>query len=95
MPTAAFLQQLTAVSAEHSLPCCFPGTGPCQAVLDARAAELRAAMLVYSEAEVMMELIQEADLSTTFNTAPGGIVPAVSGSDTCEQKHSARRHLSH
>lgn len=44
-------------------------TGPCQAVLDARAAEIRAAMLVYTDVEVIVEVIQEADLATAFNTA--------------------------
>lgn len=70
---AGCLAALLHVSLALSLSLCV-WTGLCQAVLDARAAQMRAAMLVYTDAEVMVEVIQKADLPTAFTNSVGGKV---------------------
>lgn len=51
---------------------------PCEQYLAAEAARRRAVLLVYSDAELMVELISEQDLPTAFTAAGAGEVAVVS-----------------
>jgi hypothetical protein len=59
-----------AASVTPHCPCC--PTGPCEPTLQAEAAARRAATLVYSDAELMVELVPEEELQAAFATAGAG-----------------------
>lgn len=61
---------LDSVHSGFFCPCRLPG--PCEATLQAAAAERRAATLVYVDAELMVELITKDELQAAFSAAGAG-----------------------
>lgn len=57
--------------------------GLCEATLQAEAAALRAATLVYADAELMVELVAEEELHAAFSAAGAGEHPALGLAHGC------------